>query len=195
MSGARKGDGPVAASTTLGPPSAAVWPSAAQSVGSVVAAQLSTVNLTLMLLEAIAYTSSAAPGLDDARLEALLARARKVNAELGVTGVLLHHEGSFLQYFEGPPEGVARAYERICRCSMHRGLIELMRRPIEQRCFGDWVMGFTRTPKSAVLQLSNASWRTSMQSDNAPSHVLDSEGMSLLQQFWQSNVGRKPRAL
>ena len=139
-----------------------------------------------MTLAALAYTSSARRRLGDTDLEALLERARRANQELDVTGVLLYDDGSFLQYIEGPPEGIAAAYERVRRSPLHGGIIELIRGPIPERTFSGWQMGFTRTPASAVLRLSNASWKAQLRHGATTPALTESEGFQLLRQFWDS---------
>jgi len=146
-----------------------------------------------MKLEAVAYTSSAIHGTTVADLEQLLLSAREKNAELGVTGVLLFHDGSFFQYFEGPPAAVEEIYARIRRSPMHRGIIELVRKPIRSRSFGGWLMGFTQAPASTVLSLSNASWQARVRQENAVEPKAASEGLELLLQFWNSNRGARYR--
>jgi hypothetical protein len=134
-------------------------------------------------IEAVAYLSSAVGSPTEADLATLLERARAKNLELGVTGVLLYHEGTFFQYFEGPPEAVEVVYRRIQRDPMHHGLIELMRAPVEARAFSDWSMGFTRAPKSMILQLSSAKWIEALRKQGQAS--FKSPGMSLLARFWE----------
>lgn len=141
-----------------------------------------------MSLESIAYTSSAAHGLTDHDLETLLTGARHVNTKLGISGVLLFHEGSFLQYFEGPPEGVSQVYDRVRRSPLHHDLIELMRGPIAERAFTAWSMGFTHAPKSTLLQLSNAVWKAQLQQNGTSEPT--SDGFALLQHFWRTNRGQ-----
>lgn len=140
-----------------------------------------------MNLEAVAYTSSAIPGVTDTMLEALLIDARRKNEELGVTGVLLLHDGSFFQYFEGPTPAVEQVYNRIRLSKLHRGIIELLHEPIEQRSFGNWLMGFTRAPSSTVIQLSNASWRAHLRQRTTSES--ESEGLALLRRFWSVSSG------
>lgn len=138
-------------------------------------------------LEAVAYVSSAAPGLDETDLEALLVTARRRNRALGVTGVLLYHDGSFFQYFEGPRPGVEEVYAHIKRSPQHHDIIELARLPIAERVFPSWLMGFTHAPASRILQLSKASWEKAAQ--GLPEGASLPEGMSLLMAFWRSNGG------
>ncbi|MGM3151424.1 BLUF domain-containing protein, partial [Escherichia coli] len=59
-----------------------------------------------MPLRAIAYVSQASPDLSPERLDALVEDAARFNKLAGVTGVLLHDGGRFLQYIEGPPDGI-----------------------------------------------------------------------------------------
>ncbi len=137
-------------------------------------------------LEAVAYVSSASGLLDEAHLEALLQGARDRNRAEGVTGALLFHDGTFFQYFEGPPEGVQRVYQRILRSPLHHGLIELMRGPVPERAFGRWSMGLVRAPRSVLLQLSQADWdRDRRQFQHAAALPA---GAHLLLDFWHSCI-------
>ena len=138
-----------------------------------------------MPLTAIAYVSSALRELSDPELEALLAKARARNQQHEVTGALLYHDGSFLQYIEGPEEGLDVIYRHIMRAPEHYDIVELMRSPVAQRSFSDWEMGFTRAPESTMLQLANVSWRRQVQSAAPNSSI----GLTLLMQFWRSNGG------
>lgn len=142
-----------------------------------------------MSLEAVVYTSSAIADITDADLERLLEDARRKNVEVGVTGVLLYHDGAFLQYFEGPPAAVDQVYERIRRSTLHRGLIELTREPVTHRSFGQWVMGFTRVPPSTLLQMTHASWEAlaPRASDDAGP---GSDGLQLLLHFWSTQSAK-----
>lgn len=137
-----------------------------------------------MTLSAVVYVSSAVRLLDGADLEALLVDARTYNEQVSVTGALLYDDGAFFQYFEGPEPGVTDVYERIKRSRLHKGLIELFHRPVEQRQFGEWYMGFSRAPKTYLLQLANAQWGKAVgglrPSASAPL------GQHLLLDFWAS---------
>jgi hypothetical protein len=90
----------------------------------------------------LVYVSSATHWLSPAELQRLLERARERNAREGITGVLLYSYGNFMQYLEGPADGVARVYDSIRADTLHSGIIELLREPIRTREFDDWAMGF-----------------------------------------------------
>ena len=112
-----------------------------------------------MSLRAVAYVSTAVAGLGTADLDHLLVDARAHNQLAGVTGVLLFDGRQFFQYFEGPEEGVDRAYERIRNSHMHVDLRELYSAPVDKLHFSQWHMGCTHTEGSVLQQLSTQQWQ------------------------------------
>lgn len=135
-------------------------------------------------LIAIAYVSSAVRPMDSAAMEVLLADARDFNRAQGVTGVLLHRDGCFMQYFEGSPAGMARVYERIHASKQHTGLIELMNHPITARSFADWTMGFGEPNTTELMALSTARWMEMNQAARQKPGVVP-PGLILLRHFWE----------
>ena len=140
-----------------------------------------------MDLVALAYVSTATGPLSTADLEALLVDARSVNQHEQVTGALLHHDGSFFQYLEGPPEGVKRVYERILSSRKHTGLIELIHAPIQERHFAQWHMGVAEAPGTLLQKLANSQWASTLVSLRVSR--LPPAGVALLLDFW-SRAGR-----
>lgn len=92
----------------------------------------------------LAYLSSATVDMDRAELESILDRSRRNNVRDGVTGMLCHYDGSFLQFLEGQESDVSTAFARICRDSRHGGVIEVYRQPIASRAFPDWSMALVK---------------------------------------------------
>jgi hypothetical protein len=88
------------------------------------------------------YVSAATVPFTVQDLGSLLLRARADNKRLDVSGLLIHHEGSFFQVLEGDPAKVDSLYERIARDKRHARVLTLSRGPVAQRAFGDWSMGF-----------------------------------------------------
>lgn len=91
-------------------------------------------------LYAIVYISTAARLLSEQELERLGAGAKARNAEHAVTGVLLHSNGAFMQYLEGPARGLSHVYSFIKTDPLHYGVIDLIREPVQAREFADWSM-------------------------------------------------------
>ncbi len=94
-----------------------------------------------MLIELL-YTSSATNGVDENALVALLEVSRRNNEANNITGLLVYHEGTFMQVLEGEEEAVMRLYQRILQDPRHTGTRMLWKLPIETRAFGDWAMAF-----------------------------------------------------
>jgi hypothetical protein len=135
-----------------------------------------------MPLSSLAYVSSAVHKLNDEELSELLIDARAFNAREGVTGALLHHDGSFFQYREGPSQGLERVYERIRHSSKHKGIIELCHQDIESQVFSVWHMGFAEATRTLLQELANAQWLSAVPSLQASPSKPD--GLALLLRFW-----------
>lgn len=90
----------------------------------------------------LVYTSAAKVLLDPLQLGEILASARRNNPALGVSGILLYHQGSFMQLLEGEEPTLRALYERIALDPRHHRLATLRERPIATRSFGSWSMGF-----------------------------------------------------
>jgi Sensors of blue-light using FAD len=90
----------------------------------------------------VIYQSAAVAPFSEGELMELLAVARANNARLGVTGMLLYHEGSFLQTLEGDEQVLENLYARISKDKRHHRLVTLLRRQVDERYFDQWQMGF-----------------------------------------------------
>ena len=87
------------------------------------------------------YVSSATKPFSEEELEALVSHARRKNKLRGVTGMMLHAEGGFLQVLEGPPPAVETLLKIIRDDDRHTGLKILLDWDAP-RTFPDWSMGF-----------------------------------------------------
>ena len=56
------------------------------------------------------YSSLATPGFDGAEIESLLLKARCNNGQQDITGLLLFHEGAFLQVLEGDRRTISNLF-------------------------------------------------------------------------------------
>lgn len=133
-------------------------------------------------LTAVVYKSLAVHPLSVSELDHLLINARAFNEKVKVSGALLHHQGTFLQYFEGPPESVERVYARILRSPLHEQLVELLYQPIDTRQFSRWHMGFSEPPLSVLKEIANEMWTMAMPAARAGQ--TRSPGLQHLLDFW-----------
>lgn len=91
-------------------------------------------------LKALVYTSRATMPFDPPVLEGLVADARKRNRQEDVTGVIVFDEGRFLQWLEGPADGVERIATSIQRDPRHRDIAILRKEDAGRRTFSNWDM-------------------------------------------------------
>ncbi|MFO0748075.1 MAG: BLUF domain-containing protein [Myxococcota bacterium] len=106
-----------------------------------------------MQLVRTVYASASASPMTEHELGTILAKARETNRRLDVTGLLLYHEGNFLQILEGPAAAVDDLYARIARDRRHSRVLMLQRCDIEARSFGDWRMGFVALDAAMLSKL------------------------------------------
>lgn len=92
----------------------------------------------------MAYLSSATEPPTGDVLDSILAASRRNNAARGVTGMLCHYDGSFLQFLEGAEDDVEAVFGVIAMDQRHRGLVRLYTRKIAERLFPDWSMALAR---------------------------------------------------
>jgi Sensors of blue-light using FAD len=90
----------------------------------------------------IVYVSSAVVLMSLDGVTSLLAWSRRENTRIGVTGLLLYHDGNFMQLLEGPEPVVRGLYARIEKDLRHRGCQTLLQTRIKERTFPQWSMGF-----------------------------------------------------
>ena len=99
----------------------------------------------------IIYLSHATRPFDDADLAALLETSRRNNTARGLTGLLIHRGGNFIQYLEGEEAAVRGLYETICADPRHAGTMVLSEGPVARRQFSDWAMNFRQADGRAIF--------------------------------------------
>ena len=92
----------------------------------------------------VIYASAATRPIEEDELLKMLELSREKNKRLGITGMLLHCDGSFLQALEGPKETVLDLLRVIQQDPRHRRFAVLFAGPIKRRSFSQWSMGFKR---------------------------------------------------
>ena len=88
------------------------------------------------------YVSHAADGLKSSDLHDILNKAHQVNANLGITGLLLYKNKRFMQLIEGQEDAVRGLYQKILQDPRHRDLIVLQEDTEPERQFPGWSMAF-----------------------------------------------------
>ncbi|MBO0953133.1 BLUF domain-containing protein [Fibrella forsythiae] len=100
----------------------------------------------------IVYFSRAAEPFE-AQLSTLLEQSRIRNAQLGITGIMLYVRGSIIQVLEGDQQQVEAMYQRIQVDERHQQVECILNRPITQRLFTDWRMGYQTIDRSQLADI------------------------------------------
>lgn len=120
-------------------------------------------------------------GLTGNRLDNLVRDAARFNRIAGVTGALLFDGRHFLQYMEGPEDGLSVACSRTFASKRHTVLVELLRKTIEKRHFPFWSMiSFPLEPQELRV-LSNAQWGRKPGTDGAAIDLM----ARFVQPYWR----------
>jgi hypothetical protein len=89
------------------------------------------------------YASVASQDFKTDQLTDILQQAREANERVGLTGILLYSDGSFVQVLEGEPSNIDQLYQKLLLDKRHTQLTVIIREPIAKRSFGGWSMGFS----------------------------------------------------
>jgi phosphatidylserine/phosphatidylglycerophosphate/cardiolipin synthase-like enzyme len=99
------------------------------------------------------YTSTATRNLTDDDLAELLRQCVRNNDRTGLTGLLLHRDGRFMQVLEGPDDAVQAVFAAIAADERHTDVRLLLDEQIPARQFPGWSMGFRAVDDATVREL------------------------------------------
>ncbi len=134
--------------------------------------------------QCIVYFSSS-PDLSDQQIKTIVEQSRLNNAKSGITGVMLYVRGNIIQVLEGEKEAVEMLYERIQLDSRHAQVTTVLSRPISERLFSAWWMGFetlTDRQLEEITALIDLEKKESL-ADQPTDHIL----LRTLKVFYESN--------
>lgn len=103
-----------------------------------------------MALYELVYVSESTREFTPEELADLLRHARTANAQRGVSGMLVHHRGRFIQLLEGERDEVERLYRHIERDPRHRDSRIVWQSAVDARSFAQWSMGWLAPDDDAI---------------------------------------------
>lgn len=106
-----------------------------------------------MSLHGLVYVSLANQEMTDKDLKGILNYARIQNEKYGITGMLLYRDGFFIQALEGEENRIDTLFANITRDPRHRDVTLVYKKPLQQRAFPEWTMGFSRMPDAELTKL------------------------------------------
>lgn len=87
------------------------------------------------------YFSQATYLISNEHVQQILEASRRNNPAVGVTGILVHGGGLFMQVLEGPEQAVLRLYVKILDDNRHSNSEIIYITPTDKRIFENWSMG------------------------------------------------------
>ena len=97
-----------------------------------------------MSLYCLVYTSIANQKMSDDNLKELLKKSRLKNERKNVTGMLLYLDPFFIQILEGEEAIINELFNIIKQDAKHHKIKPIYKKPIEERSFPNWTMGFNK---------------------------------------------------
>lgn len=88
----------------------------------------------------IVYTSTSREMMSERGLQHILRAARKYNGAYNITGLLIYHDGCFLQVLEGEQSLVENCYKMILQDDRHSCCIKMADEAVVGRMFPEWWM-------------------------------------------------------
>lgn len=88
------------------------------------------------------YSSAAIKKFTVDELVVLLQKSQANNVKVGLTGLLVHKDGQFMQLLEGPEAAVRATLKKIDVDPRHKVYTTLLEGTTDERQFSDWSMGF-----------------------------------------------------
>lgn len=101
----------------------------------------------------LTYVSTAVHPFSIDELRELLTKSRANNTKLGVTGMLLYKDGSFMQVLEGEEAVIRALADKIHEDPRHKSMLTLYKGQSPERQFADWSMGFQNLNSPEVAHI------------------------------------------
>ncbi len=95
------------------------------------------------------YVSTARAGLGETDLADIVGASQRNNLRDGLTGLLVFNGLNFMQALEGPEDALTQTFQTICSDPRHEGVVTIATKPVDEREFPDWSMGYERLDPDA----------------------------------------------
>lgn len=99
------------------------------------------------------YSSAQTRMMSKADIAELVQHSRSSNLRRGITGILLHVEGTFFQILEGPSEVLDELYAKILVDPRHTRITRVIFEPIPRRYFADSTMNLLTISPSELGEI------------------------------------------
>lgn len=133
----------------------------------------------------IIYNSTAACDITEADLSQIIGAAERNNKRDNITGMLIYHDGSFIQMLEGDKQGEVEAtYKRIAQDPRHHQPTMLFCGDTSKRHFPDWKMAIEVVDKPTFEKFQ--SYESLKEGNSFLSEIKDEHiGIKMLRYFYE----------
>jgi uncharacterized membrane protein (DUF373 family) len=90
----------------------------------------------------LSYVSTATKPMSKQAFETLLEECRHNNSMIGITGMLLYGNKTFIQVLEGPEDAVESIFKKIQQDPRHTDVKVIQKKILQRREYSDWSMAF-----------------------------------------------------
>jgi hypothetical protein len=97
------------------------------------------------VVHCIVYFSTSVRPFENEDILNILHQSRQHNAQADISGMLLYMRGNIIQVLEGDKQAVLDLFGRIETDHRHTNVACVLNKPIEERLFADWNMGYQTT--------------------------------------------------
>lgn len=142
-----------------------------------------SINPTIMYY--LIYSSMAAPDVTSTDMQAIISSSERNNRENQITGILIYHDGGFIQMLEGEENAVLETYHRITQDDRHSAVVKLFSGESAKRHFPHWKMALEIVDDHTFRSIE--AYQPLGQTDMLLNEIDDdSIGLKMLRFFWET---------
>lgn len=129
-----------------------------------------------MSIHCLVYTSISSQKMSDEYIKYFIQNIRHKNQQRQITGILLYLDPFFIQALEGEETVISQLFNVIKKDPRHHKVSLIYKKPITQRHFEQWSMGFNRIDYKDIEKIEGFSdflQKPSIELFNRSRHEID----------------------
>jgi hypothetical protein len=139
-------------------------------------------------LHCIIYISKSVEPQNDEMLTKILTTSQAWNFEHTITGILLYHDGNFMQVLEGSDNEIQSLFEKIKIDKRHEDVYQVVGKEVKSRSFSKWSMAFRTADKIFFEQVHIEAYNDPLNNRLLPDNPnADNSILSLIKLFIAMN--------
>jgi hypothetical protein len=129
------------------------------------------------------YSSMADSDVDGNDIQDIISSSERNNRHNDITGILIYHDGKFIQMLEGKEEAVLETFDRIVKDERHSAVIKLFNGESPHRHFPHWKMALEIVDDETLRSIE--AYQPLEDADQLLDDIEDDNvGLKMLRFFW-----------